>query len=252
MRDATDLTIILDRSGSMAQVQSAMDEVLNGYVTMQKKLPGECRFTLVQFDDDIETPIDGVPLASVGKIVLEPRNATALLDAIGWTIDRTGKRLANMSEDERPNKVLIVVVTDGYENASHEYVELDPSKGPKSQKINNMVRHQREHYSWEFVFLGADQDAITSAAGMGFNMSNAINYSNTSGGVKGMGSRLMKMSSGYRSAKTAQAGGQLLNCCASENAQQIGVKDTEDWDAMMKQAQDDKKDVINAPFNVTK
>ncbi len=229
MKNATDITVILDHSFSMHSVRSEMEEVLNGWVAQQKLVPGECTFTLVSFDDIIEYPegFQGVPLSAVGPIYLVPRGNTALLDAIGETIDRTGKRLAAMDEKDRPNKVMIVTVTDGAENQSKKYKNSDPAKGPIAAKVNEMVIHQRDVYKWDFVFLGADQDAITTAAGMGFTT--ALNYTNTPGGVRGMGSRLNKMSSSYRSSESAEESTMQLCSISSAGGNSVNAADTEEW-----------------------
>lgn len=142
-----------------------------------------------------------------------------------------------MSEFERPNKVMIVVLTDGFENASRVYLpEMVPGKPPlpKASRINDMVKHQREVYSWQFIFLGADQDAIGTAAGMGFDPTMALNYGNNAADIKGLGTKLNKMSSGYRAAASARAGGQTLRCVAQETQNRVTAQDTQEWDDMMK------------------
>jgi hypothetical protein len=237
MRDYTKLVLVLDRSGSMSTVKPAMEEVLNGYITAQKTEPGECRVTLVQFDDRYETVFKNLPIGEVRPITLSPRGGTALLDAIGQTIDEVGAELAAMPESERPSKVLFVVTTDGCENQSTKYLPAVPAMGslalPKASKVNEMVSHQRDVYKWEFVFLGADQDAIATAAGMGFNPALALNYENTSSGVRGMGNKLSKMSSSYRSAPSAGRGTIAMGLVASETNNKVTAKDTEEWDEMM-------------------
>ena len=107
----------------------------------------------------------GKPIAEVPPLALEPRGATALLDAIGKTIHETGRRLAALPEAERPERVLFVVISDGQENASTEF---------SSERILAMTTHQASAYKWEFVYLGANQDAIAEAAKMGIR--NAANY----------------------------------------------------------------------------
>lgn len=242
MRDCTKIVMILDRSGSMSAVKDTMEEVLNGYVANQKEQPGECYFSLVQFDDRYEKVCTNLPIQDVQTIYLQPRGSTALLDAIGQTIDDVGVELSNMAEHSRPNKVLFVIITDGFENASYKYITKSPDNFnavyPKSKRINDMVSHQRNVYKWEFIFLGADQDAITSAAGMGMSSTLAVNYDHTPAGIKGVGTRICKMSNMYRSAASASIGSEAIGFVNRENNQNVSVKDTLDWDEMTEKSKD--------------
>lgn len=194
MRNSIDLNVVLDRSGSMSVVKQAMEEAMNAYITSQKNSPVECRMTLVQFDDEYKLVHNGVPVHDIGKVTIEPRGSTALLDAIGRLIDDTGARLSGMPEYARPSKVLVVIVTDGQENASRFY---------SKQQIFDKIRMQRDQYSWEFVFLGADQDSIASATAMGISSGNAFNYSNTRGSVKRMSEALCTATDNYKYASAA-------------------------------------------------
>ena len=123
-----------------------------------------------------------------------PQGSTALLDAIGRTINDTGKRLERMAEDQRPEKVIFVVLTDGEENASREF---------SAEKVNDMITHQRDAYKWEFVFLGANQDAITTASRLGIQPQNALTYAANSVGTKqayrSLSANMLKMRSGATS-----------------------------------------------------
>lgn len=237
MRNATDLTVILDRSGSMHNCKDAMEEVINGFVVRQKQLPAECRFTLVTFDDVCEVPpgFDGVPIKDVGHIVLEPRGGTALLDTLGKTVDAIGARLSAMTESDRPNKVLVVVVTDGMENVSvnPKYINRDPRQGPKSALVSAMIKHQRECYQWEFIFLGANQDAIATACSLGMDAATALNYAPNAGSVRGMGSRLSRMSAGYTMSCNAAAGGQGMRALNAVGGQDVTEADTKEWNDTM-------------------
>lgn len=171
--DTTDITIILDRSGSM---QSVADDTIGGFnrfVSDQRTGHGEATLTLAQFDDRYETVFTALPIARVKPLTATtfvPRGSTALLDAIGVTIDRTGARLAAMNESDRPETVMIVIITDGYENASSQYTVA---------RINEMIAHQRDVFSWQFVYLGANQDAIATAAQMGMAGGAALTYAAT-------------------------------------------------------------------------
>ena len=168
--NTADITIILDRSGSMASIAKQTINGFNDFVGQQRELPVETTLSLVQFDDVYEAvhegvPIQGIPLLDEGTFV--PRGSTALLDAIGKTIDETGERLASLPEDQRPAKVVVVIITDGYENSSTQF---------NWKEIEEKITHQRDIYKWEFLFLGANQDAIATAANVGIRRSSSLTY----------------------------------------------------------------------------
>lgn len=176
--NSTLIAVVLDRSGSMESVRDATIESVNGFIDLQRKLPGEAKLTLMQFDTEFLTTCDEVPLDKVKPLTREtyvPRLGTALLDAIGITVDDIGKRLAARPEEERPSKVVVVIQTDGYENSSFMYTK---------QKINEMISHQRTKYAWDFIFLGANQDAIATAATFGIAPQMALTISNDSLGMQ--------------------------------------------------------------------
>ena len=172
--DLTDITVVLDRSGSMASVADDTRGGFDTFVADQKKAPGEAVLTLVQFDDTYEFVYTAKNIRDIGKLEFLPRGSTALLDAIGRAINETGDRLKRMDEKFRPGKVVFVILTDGQENASHEFTKA---------KINEMISHQRNQYKWEFVFLGANQDAIQEAHALGISTLNAMNYAHTGKGM---------------------------------------------------------------------
>lgn len=165
----TDITIILDRSGSMQSVASDTIGGFNRFLDDQRKAPGTASITLHQFDDRFETPIKAHDVKSAPPLTgstFVPRGSTALLDAIGRSIVDTGARMETAGNN-CAEKVVVVIITDGHENASHEYDRA---------KVFEMIKHQQEKYAWEFVFLGANQDAIKTAAGFGVSPSNAMTY----------------------------------------------------------------------------
>jgi uncharacterized protein YegL len=166
--DLTDVTVVLDRSGSMAACKHDAEGGLNAFVAKQKQEPGQCTFTLVEFDNEYNTPYNAVPIDQVGKYTLVPRGSTALMDAVGKAINATGSRLAAMPEQARPGLVVFVIITDGEENASREF---------NRTQIKQMIEHQQQTYSWKFTFLGANQDAFAEAASIGITMDAAVNYS---------------------------------------------------------------------------
>ncbi len=177
----TDITFILDRSGSMSERR---DETINGFNTFiedQKKEQGRAVVSLIQFDDkyeSYETPdalaFSGVDINQVPKLTREkfvPRGSTALRMAICRAIDETGKRLADMPEHTRPGKVLFVIMTDGMENASYL---AGPMYGP--EQTRSRITHQQDVYSWNFMYIGTNQDAVLAGRSYGINAGNTMNY----------------------------------------------------------------------------
>lgn len=181
-KNYTHITIVLDRSGSMSSIRDATIDGVAEFVKSQKALPGHATFTLAQFDNDYELLWRMVPLPEVvfNKNFYQPRGSTALLDAIGKTIDIVGQDLNAREESRRPEKVLFVIVTDGYENASHEFTR---EKIDNRRSVSEMISHQRNHYQWEFLFLGANQDAIVEAATYGIPMTHSMSYAATHTGT---------------------------------------------------------------------
>jgi uncharacterized protein YegL len=164
------IVVILDRSGSMASCKTDMEGGLNTFLKEQAALPGECRLTLVQFDTTHEMIHDYVDLKTVGHVELNPRGFTALYDAMGWTITKVGKQLAELPEDDRPGNVTVVVVTDGMENSSVEW---------RSHTIMELVTQQTKEYKWEFTYLGANQTAIKVGASLGVAAASSLTYGTT-------------------------------------------------------------------------
>lgn len=174
----TDITVVLDRSGSMASVADDTIGGFNRFLDDQKKAPGTATLSLHQFDDVFETPIKAQDVKQVPDLTNKtfvPRGSTALLDAIGRSIGDTGSRLESVSENDRAEKVVFVIITDGHENASREFT---------NQKVFDMIQHQRDKYSWEFVFLGANQDAIKSAVNLGMSAKNSMTYASNAVGTR--------------------------------------------------------------------
>ncbi len=175
--DFTRIAVILDRSGSMKSCAESTVSGFNAFIKEQKKLPGTAAVRLVQFDDVYETVFD-VPLQNAPELTqmtFVPRGSTALLDAQGRTIIELGNELDKMPESERPSKVIVVTLTDGQENASKEFT---------AKKIAEMIQHQRDNYQWDFVFLGANQDAVKVAASMNIPMASSMTYSTSAKGVQ--------------------------------------------------------------------
>lgn len=173
-----DLSIILDRSASMESVLQETLRSLNKFLEDQKAVPGDCLVSLYLFNHCYEVAYVGLPPTLAPAVTLEsyvPAGYTALLDAIGRTVDDTGKRLAALPEELRPSQVVVVILTDGQENASHQYTR---------QRVFDMITHQRQKYRWEFVFLGANQDAIATGAALGLPAAASSNYEATDVGTR--------------------------------------------------------------------
>jgi hypothetical protein len=170
--DLTDITLIVDRSGSMAGARSKDATVgINNFIDEQKKAAGEAVLTLVQFDTEYEALYRGKPIKDVGAYELRARGGTALLDAIGKTILETGTRLAALPEDQRPGLVVFFIVTDGEENSSREF------GGPGGlERVRDMIKHQEETYSWHFIFLGSDPSTFDAGQAMGFTQGKVASY----------------------------------------------------------------------------
>lgn len=175
----TEIVFLLDRSGSMSGLENDTIGGFNSFIKNQCELDGETIVTTVLFDDKYEILWDGVngkqlELTSKDYYV---RGATALLDAVGKTIINVGNRLANTDELKRPGKVIFVITTDGYENASREF---------SYKKIKEMITHQQEKYNWEFIFLGANIDTAAEANNLGISEVNAFSYDASEEGIKDM------------------------------------------------------------------
>lgn len=166
----TELVFILDRSGSMAGLEG---DTIGGYNSMldkQKQEKGEAVVTTVLFDNEYELLHDRINIKGIAPITEKDyyvRGMTALLDALGQTIQKISNVQKNTKEESRADKVIFVITTDGLENASVEY---------GYEKIKQMIEKQKEENGWEFIFLGANIDAIATAAKFGIAEDRAANY----------------------------------------------------------------------------
>ena len=164
----TDITLVVDRSGSMQQRREDAEGGVNAFIQQQAEEQGAAVLTLVQFDTEYEILHRGVPIDDVPEYRLEPRGMTALLDAVGRAINETGIRLNGLKEADRPGLVVFVITTDGLENSSTEFTRT---------QIKEMIEHQQSKYGWHFTFLGVNQDAFAEAGAMGMKASAVANYS---------------------------------------------------------------------------
>jgi uncharacterized protein YegL len=189
----THITLLLDESGSMEPTRLETISAVNAFIAEQKKVPGEATFTLVKFNNVAETIYDHVDLKTVrplNEVVYRPNLLTALYDAWGGAIKSTGKFLASLKEEDRPEKVVFVVLTDGAENMSKEYTK---------QAVLELVEHQKKDYNWAFLYLGANQDAIATGQSLGVGAANSLNYSQSKLGVVNVTTTVSSKVSEYRS-----------------------------------------------------
>ena len=173
----TEIVFILDRSGSMAGLVSDTIGGFNAMLAKQKAEPGEALLSVVLFDHESKVLYDRVDLRKVEPMTEEQysvRGSTALLDAVGRTIDRIANAQKSTKEEFRADKVMFVIITDGMENASCEY---------SYRKIKKMIEREREEYGWEFVFLGANIDAAAEAERLGIRRERAARYCADSAGT---------------------------------------------------------------------
>lgn len=173
----TDITMILDRSGSMGSIAAETIDGFNRFLQEQRLLPGRACLTLVQFDDLYEVLYVGRDLRDVPNLdydTFQPRGATGLLDAIGMSIRLATSRLLVLPPKDRPGQVIFVILTDGLENASSRF---------ERRLVFDMIRHQRKTNNWNFLFMGANQDAISEAGSLGIPEQAAMNFESNQRGT---------------------------------------------------------------------
>ena len=166
----TEIAFILDRSGSMKSCQQAAIDGFNRFLADQQQIEGLAKLTLVLFDDEYFVPISSIPVQEIVPLTddtYQPQGCTALLDAIGKTVDDLGLRLAALAEKDRPGQVIVAILTDGLENASQRF---------NWKEIAGKIKYQTDTYKWIFLFLGANQDAIATAANLSIAANNAATY----------------------------------------------------------------------------
>ena len=169
-KNLTELVFILDRSGSMAGLEDDTIGGFNAMIEKQKNEPGEALVSTVLFDNDCEVIHDRVGIQEIEPMTRNEyyvRGCTALLDAVGGAIHHIGNVHKYAREEDRPEKTLFVITTDGMENASRKY---------SYERLKAMIERQKEKYGWEFIFLGANIDAAREAARFGINADRAVNY----------------------------------------------------------------------------
>jgi uncharacterized protein YegL len=175
----TEIIFLLDRSGSMTGLESDTIGGFNALIQKQCQLEGKTILTAVLFDDQYEVLWNGIDANKTRLTDKEyyVRGCTALLDAVGKTILDVGYRLSNTNGEQRPGKVIFVITTDGMENSSREFTY---------EKVKELIQHQQEKYSWEFIFMGANIDAAKEADSLGISMDHAYKFETSETGVESM------------------------------------------------------------------
>jgi hypothetical protein len=201
--DLTHIEFLLDRSGSMQSIRTDIEGGFNAFVAEQAGQPGRCTVSLAQFDDRYDVVFSAIDVGAVPPLVLLPRGSTAMLDAIGRCVTSLGERLAALAEDERPGSVIVAIMTDGMENASREFTHA---------AIKELITRQEQVYSWQFLYMGADQDAIEVGASIGVGADKALTYAR--GKSRAAYSAASKLASGLRHA--AATGAPLAGVAFSE------------------------------------
>ena len=174
----TELVMILDRSGSMSGLEADTIGGFNGMIEKQKKEEGEALVSVVLFDDQVEVLYDRVDIRKVEPMndrQYYVRGCTALLDAVGGAIHHIGNVHKYARDEDVPEKTIFIITTDGMENASRQYTY---------DRVRQMIERQKERYHWEFLFLGANIDAVKEAGRFGIHASRAVNFENDSAGTK--------------------------------------------------------------------
>ncbi|MBQ1923022.1 MAG: VWA domain-containing protein [Lachnospiraceae bacterium] len=169
-KNLTEIVFILDRSGSMRGLEKDTIGGYNGMIDKQKKEEGEALVTTVLFDDRIEVPYDRVPLGDLPEMTEKEyyvRGCTALLDAVGTSVERIATIHKYAREEDRPEHTIFIITTDGLENASRRFTY---------DQVKRLITRQQEESGWEFIFLGANIDAVKAAGDIGIRRERAVNY----------------------------------------------------------------------------
>lgn len=195
------ITFVLDESGSMyprrQDVVGGFEKIIDEQLAVKE---GSCAVSLYKFSDNVEEVFVGKPISDVSReVAYDPHGCTAMNDGIGTAIDNVGRWLAAMDEAERPSKNLVVIMTDGYENASKEYT---------IERVREMIKHQEDKYSWEFMYVGMDITKADDAKSLGIcNMlfTDSTNIGATYGAIN--------------------TGATLYRCCAAVDEASTQLKD---------------------------
>lgn len=197
-KDYTHICVVLDASGSMGGVINETKSMFNNFIEEQRKVSGEMTIDVFQFATEVNKIVDFKNINDISDLMNNYvcSGWTALRDAICISIDDVGKRLSEIVESERPEKVLFLILTDGFENKSKEF---------SLQDVKNRINHQTEKYKWDFIYLGANQDAILSGSEYGIDSKRCLNFHNTAGGLDAVGSTINSYATQYRGMSACDA-----------------------------------------------
>ena len=217
----TEIIFCVDRSGSMESIQKDMIGGFNAFLKKQREIPSECKVSFFQFDTDnpvVEKVYEKKDIQTAPELTMEtfvPRGGTPLYDAVAWVVRHTGERFSTTEESERPEKVLVVIITDGEENSSREWDD---------KQVKQMIEHQTEKYNWEFVYLGANQDAWSVGGSLGVRSTSSLGYVASQGGVNKLFDSLSNKTAHYRSC-TVLAGSSISFDDEDKKSQEVeGLK----------------------------
>lgn len=192
--EKTQIVCILDRSGSMESIIGDAIGGFNEFIKEQKKLEDEASMTVALFDDRYDLLYDNVPIKEVkdfDRNTWSPRGLTALYDAIGKTVNTVKQTHKNLKKKDRPNKVLVCVVTDGMENNSREYTQ---------RQIQDLIKECEKEHDWAFIYLAANQDAFAAGTSFGIRGGNTYNFTADGTGMQNVSATLTNAATYYRSA----------------------------------------------------
>lgn len=221
-KDLTAIIFVLDQSSSMNLVKGATISGFNEFLQSQREVPGEVLFSLTLFDTRMEPRLTNVRIDNVSPLTdrtYTPAGMTALYDAVGATIDRVGKEFDGLPEGSKPEKVIMVIQTDGQENSSREY---------SAEKVKALIEQQKNEWQWEFLFLGADQNAWEGAGKIGIPMAAAISYDNTEIGTQSMYATLNSVTTNFRKAGVSVVDNDLDRDLRDHSAMQKKAKEAKE------------------------
>jgi len=216
----TEIVTIIDKSGSMSSLQSRTIEGYNEFLNEQKQLDGDANFSLVLFSSPGKEEIvfDSVDIQEISELTTEnyrPGGATALYDCIGKTIKALKKRIKNLDKDERPEKVLFVIITDGEENSSRTFGK---------DEVFKMINKREEKNDWSFIYLGANQDAFGEGSKMGVKRGKTLDYAATDAGMNFAYANISNYTSSFRKSRSVKAS-KDINFENAEKDSKIGNTD---------------------------
>lgn len=174
-KNKSKIVVVADSSGSMSTIASEMENGFKKLIEEQRASLGECTVSLYRFSDRCECIYHNADVKMVDSLGLRPGGFTALFDAIGKAVDETGQSLRELPEAERPENVIVLIITDGEENASRYYT---------AAQVGQKIKHQSEAYNWKFMFLGANQDAILTAKVINIPAATSMTYTTTADGIQ--------------------------------------------------------------------